>query len=368
MATSAKRDYYDVLGLDKSAEPEDIKRAYKRLAIQYHPDRNPDDPAAEERFKEASEAYAVLSDPDKRRRYDRMGHAAFGGPGGGPAYEQVDFGNVAEILEGLIGEVFGGRRRRTRGGRDINFDLEVSFAEAALGTERTISVERPVVCDACHGTGAEPGTKLEPCPACAGKGQVRYQRGFFSAARPCQACHGTGKKIEVPCTRCEGAGVVTRADEMTVRIPAGVEDGSVRTVRGGGEQARGGTGDLHVYVRVQPHPLFTRQGADVHCTVPVSFPQAVLGDHLEVPTLEGKVRMRVPPGTQSGKVFRLRGKGIPVFGGAGKGDQLVKVVVEVPEKVSRKQRRLLEELAVEMGVDTHPQQKSFLAKLKELFD
>lgn len=369
MTTGAKRDYYDVLGVDRNASVEDIKRSYRRLAIQFHPDRNPDDPSAEERFKEASEAYAILSDADKRRRYDRMGHAAFTGPGGGPGgFEQVDFSGVAEILEGLIGEMFGGRRRRARGGRDIEFDLDVSFEEAALGAEKTILVERAALCTECQGSGAEPGTTPDPCPACNGRGQVRYQRGFFSAARPCQACRGTGKKIEHPCKACYGAGAVTREEEMTVRIPPGVEDGSIRTVRGGGEQATGGSGDLHVRVRVTPHPLFTREGADVHCTVPISFPQAVLGAQIEVPTLAGKVHMKIPPGTQAGKVFRLRGKGITVFGGAGKGDQLVKVLVEVPERISRKQRRLIEELAEELGVDTHPQQESFLAKLKALFD
>ena len=367
MVTGAKRDYYDILGVERQATTEEIKRAYKKLAIQFHPDRNPDDPAAEDRFKEASEAYAVLSDADKRRRYDRMGHQAFAGAGGPGGFEQVDFAGVAEILEGLLGEVFGGRRRK-KGGRDVSYDLSVTFEEAALGAEKTISVERPTPCGTCSGSGAAPGTTPDPCPACNGKGQVRYQRGFFAAARPCQACSGSGKKIETPCRTCHASGAVTREEEVAVRIPPGVEDGSVRTLRGGGEHGHGGTGDLHVYVRIAPHPLFTRDGADVHCTVPVSFPQAVLGAQVDVPTLHGKVSMKIPPGTQSAKVFRLRGKGIAVFGGAGKGDQLVKVLVEIPERITRAQRRLIEELAGEMDAETHPQQNSFLEKLKALFD
>ncbi len=361
-----RRDFYEVLGVERSATVEEIKRAYKKRAIEHHPDKNPDDPHAEERFKEASEAYAVLSDAERRSRYDRFGHAAFDSSGGG--FDAVDLGSMAEILEGLLGDMFGGRRRRARGGRDISYDLELSFEEAALGVERTIELTRPGICDGCAGTGAAPGTPTPECNACRGKGTVRYQRGLFAAQRPCQACRGTGKRIEVPCDACHGDGVVPRTDELVVRIPAGVEDGSVRTVRGAGEQASGGSGDLHVTVKIAEHSLFRREGADVLCEVPVSFPQAVLGAEVEVPTLDGKVKMKLPPGTQSGKVFRLRGKGIPVFGGAGKGDQRVTVLVEIPDKINRKQRQLIEDLAGEMGIETHPRQSSFLAKLKALFD
>lgn len=364
-----KRDYYEVLGVERGAPLEDIKRAYKKLAIQFHPDRNPNDPTAEEKFKEASEAYSVLSDPEKRRRYDRLGHSAFGGAAGGPGFDQVDFAAVAEILEGLIGDVFGGRRRRAgRMGRDLTFELPITFEEAALGAQKTIKITRPAACDACGGSGAAPGTVPQRCPACAGRGEVRFQRGFFVTARPCATCNGRGTKIDTPCPQCTGTGAVSREEEMTVTIPPGVQDGAVRTVRGAGERTAGGAGDLHVYVRVQPHPLFTREGADVLCEVPVSFPQAVLGATIEVPTLEGKVTMKLPGGTQSGKIFRLRGKGIAVFGGYGKGDQLVKVTVEVPTHVTKRQKKLIEELAQEMGADTHPQQKSFLDKLKALFE
>lgn len=366
MAT-VKRDYYEVLSVRRDASGDEVKRAYRRLAIEFHPDRNPDDAGAEERFKEASEAYAVLSDPDKRARYDRMGHAAFasGSPGG---FDPTDFGAVADILEGLLGEMFRGRRRRGRTGRDLTYDLRISFEEAALGADKTIEVTRLGRCEECGGNGATPGTAVRECAACKGRGETRVQRGFFAATRVCATCGGSGKRAEQPCRGCHGKGVRSRTDQLGVRIPAGVQDGAVRTVRGAGEVGPGGSGDLHVTVHVAPHPLFERQGADVLCKVPVSFPQAALGAQIDVPTLEGRVKMKLPPGTQSGRVFRLRGKGIAVFGGAGKGDQLVEVSVEVPEKLTRKQRQLMEELAQEMGVDTHPQQASFLEKLKGLFD
>lgn len=363
MATT-KRDYYEVLEVARSADGDELKRAYRRAAIKYHPDRNPDDPRAEDLFKEATEAYAVLSDPQKRSRYDRFGHSAFGA---GEDFDAVDFGAVSELFEGLFGEVFGRGRSRSRSGRDLKYDLELSFEEAALGVEKTIEVNRPTLCATCGGSGAKPGTNPASCPACRGAGEVKYQRGFFTAARPCPTCRGTGHKITDPCAACRGEGVVTKPESLQVRIPAGVEDGSVRTVRGAGEQKPGGNGDLHIHVTVRAHPLFTREGSNLVCTVPVSFPQAVMGADLEVPTLEGKVRMKLPEGTPSGKVFRLRGKGLPTLGGAGKGDQLVKVVIEVPGKINREQRRLLEQLAAEMGTDTHPEQRGFLEKLKSLF-
>jgi molecular chaperone DnaJ len=365
--SAAKRDFYEVLGVGREADAGELKRAYRKLAMLYHPDRNPNDPAAEDRFKEATEAYTVLSDPEKRRRYDRLGHAAFGGPGQG--FEAVDFGSVTEILEGLFGEMFGGRRRpRRRVGRDLTYELTISFADAALGAEKVITMQRPGPCGTCQGSGAAPGTQPVPCAVCGGRGEVRLQRGFFGVARPCTACQGRGERVESPCRDCHGTGQTTQEAELQLKIPAGVENGAVRTVRGGGEIAPGGAGDLHVTVRVEEHPLFTREGADILCTVPVSFPQATLGTTLEVPTLEGRVNMKLPPGTQSGKVFRIRGKGIPVFGGAGKGDQLVTIVVEVPSRITRKQRKLITELAEEMGIDTHPQQAGFLDKLRSLFE
>lgn len=368
-----KRDYYEVLGVDRAATGDDIKRAYRKLAMQFHPDRNPDDAVAEERFKEATEAYTVLADPDKRRRYDRFGHESRGGGGPGAGYggsggfEGGDISAFAEIFQGIFGEVFGGRRK-ARVGRDLEAELTVSFVEAARGADKPLTIERPAPCARCDGQGAEPGTPTGVCPTCNGRGEVRAQRGIFVTAKPCQACHGRGKRIDVPCRDCGGHGSMTRREELRVRVPAGVEDGAVRTVRGGGEIAPGGSGDLHVKIRVEPHPLFARDGADVRCSVPISFPQAVIGATIEIPTLDGKVSMKVPPGTQSGKQFRLRGKGIPLYGGAGSGDQLVTILVEVPTKLTREQRNLVEQLAEEMGIETSPQQASFLEKLRSLFD
>jgi molecular chaperone DnaJ len=363
---AASRDYYEVLGVRRDASPDDIKRAFRKLALECHPDRNPGDAEAEARFKELSEAYSVLIDDEKRKKYDRMGHSAFQAGRGDNPYERVDFGSISEILEGLFGDFFGGKR--TRAGGDIEVDLEITFEESALGAEKTLEVMRTQPCDECSGSGAAPGTKVGRCAACSGRGEVRFQRGFFSVSRPCATCGGSGKKIEKPCNACAGDGTVPKAEQMSVKVPAGVEDGSIRTVKGAGEQGKGGAGDLHVRIKIKPHPLFTREGADVRVTVPLSFPQAVLGAQVDVPTLEGKVKMRIPAGTQSGKIFRLRGKGIPVLGGYGKGDQLVKVVVEVPEQISKRQRQLITELAAEMGEEVHPQQKSFLEKLKSLFE
>ncbi len=362
----AKSDYYEILGVPRDASADDLKTAYKELARKYHPDRNPDDPEAEDRFKEASEAFRVLSDPEQRRRYDRMGHSAFdkGAPGG---FDPADLGSVGEILEGILGGVFGGRTRRTRG-RDIPVDVHVSFEEAALGAEKTITVERWDSCNRCGGNGGEPGTVVRQCNTCKGKGEVRFQRNIFSATRACGNCGGTGHQADTPCTECEGKGRAAVQAELTVRVPPGVSHGAVQTMRGGGEPAPGGAGDLHITIHVEAHPLFDRNGADILCTVPVSFPQAVLGTTLEIPTLEGKVHMKLPTGTQSGRVFRLRGKGIPVYGGMGKGDQLVTIMVEIPEKITRDQRKLIEALAQEMGTETHPQRASFIDKLKGLFD
>lgn len=361
------RDYYDTLGIVRGASPDAIKKAFRKIALASHPDRNPGDPAAEQRFKDATEAYAVLSDEEKRGRYDRMGHGAFTSAGEGTPYERVDFSGFGDLVEGLFGEIFRGGGRRNRVGGDIEEEVEIDFAEAALGTTKTIEVMRRQTCEECTGTGAAEGSSVVACNQCAGRGEVRLQRGFFSVSRPCTACGGSGKRIEKPCRGCAGDGVVPRSQSMDVKIPAGVEDGSIRTVKGAGEQGRGGAGDLHVQIRVTPHPLFTRDGADVRVTIPVSFPQAVLGAQIDVPTIEGKVKMRVPAGTQSAKVFRLRGKGFPVLGGYGKGDELVKVIVEVPEKISKKQKLLIAELAAEMGEEVHPQQKGFLDKLKALF-
>jgi molecular chaperone DnaJ len=361
----AKRDYYEVLGVSRTATPDEIKQAYRARAKELHPDKNPGNAQAEEQFKELSEAFSELNDAGKRARYDRMGHAAAGDGG----YERVDFRAVSEILEGLVGEVLGARGPRRRQGQDIELELNVSFEEAALGTEKKLGVSKMASCMTCSGSGAAPGTSPTRCTACQGSGEVRFQRGFFSATRPCQSCGGTGRRIEKPCATCTGKGAVESSEEITVRVPPGVEDGAIRSVRGGGERSASGgqPGDLHVKITVQPHPLFRRKGADVLVTIPISFPQAVLGTQVDVPTLEGRVKMKVPPGTPSGKVLRLRGKGIETLGGAGKGDELVELVVEIPEEISARQRRLIEELAAELGESPGPEQKGFLAKLRDLF-
>ncbi len=374
VSTATRRDYYDVLGVQRNASLEEIKRAYRKLAIRYHPDRNPDDPEAEARFKEATEAFSVLSDPHKRARYDQFGHAAFDrGAGGGPGpggFDPSDFAPFLEVFETLFGEVFGTRRPRARG-RDVHVELRLTFEEAALGTQRTLTVPRAERCEACGGTGARPGSVVRRCGACGGRGAVRRGGGLFATPQPCPACHGRGERPADPCSTCEGRGTVRAEREMAIQIPPGVADGAVRTVRGGGEEGPGGAGDLHIEVRVERHPLFERDGDDVRCTVPVSFPQAALGATVEVPTLEGKVKLKVPAGTQPGTVLRLRGKGVPRFGGGGRGDQLVTIQVEVPRKLTRKQRGLLEQLATEMDGEPsgrhQPERRRFLDRLKELF-
>jgi molecular chaperone DnaJ len=361
----AKRDYYEILGVPRSASADEIKQAYRSRAKELHPDKNPGNAEAEEQFKELSEAFSVLFDTGKRARYDRVGHGAPESAG----YERVDFRAVSEILEGLVGEVLGARGPRRRQGQDIEIELKLGFEEAALGVEKKVTITRLSTCTPCGGSGAAPGTTPERCPACQGSGEVRFQRGFFSVSRPCQTCGGSGRKVAKPCASCAGRGSTETSEDVSVRVPPGVEDGAIRSVRGGGEPSPNGgaAGDLHVKIAVQPHPLFRRKGADVIVTIPLSFPQAVLGTQVDVPTLEGRVKMKVPPATPSGKILRLRGKGIETLGGAGKGDQLVELVVEIPEEVTPRQRRLIEELAVELGEAPGPAQKGFLAKLRDLF-
>ncbi|MDH5675641.1 MAG: molecular chaperone DnaJ [Myxococcales bacterium] len=365
----AKQDYYQVLGVDRSATQVELKAAYRKLAVKFHPDHNQDDAEAEEQFKRVAEAYAVLGDSEKRRRYDAFGHAAFGGAGeGSGGAGGADLGGLGDILEGFLDDVFR-RRSARRAPKDLRYNLELDFEQAALGTETCIEYERHEICGHCKGERADPSATTPECGACRGRGEVRYQRGFFVASRACSSCDGSGVRSEARCTRCSGSGSQPARQSLEVKIPAGVEDGAVRSVRGAGEQTPYGSGDLHVHIAVKPHPIFNREGSDILCEVPVSFPQAALGDEVDVPTLGGKVSMRLPAGTQSGKVFRLRGKGLPVFGGAGKGDQFVTVVVEVPQKLTARQRELLQELAATMDTSHHhPKTHGFLDKLKHLFD
>ena len=370
---ASKADYYELLGVGRDADAEDLKKAYRKAALRYHPDRNPGDKAAEEKFKELSEAYQILNDPEKRAQYDRFGHAAFeqggGGFGGG-----FDFStNFEDIFGDIFGDFFGGGGRGGRGrqhrGEDLSYSLEVSFEEAAFGTEKTVSIPRRVACSTCQGSGAKPGTMPRTCDTCRGSGQVRFQQGFFTVARTCNQCGGQGSMISDPCTECHGAGAVRKTSNLQIKIPGGVDSGSRLKLRGEGEAGPAGgiPGDLYVSIQVGEHPLFERHNNEVVCELPISFPQAALGADIEAPTLEGKIKMKVPAGTQSGSVFRLRGKGIVDLRGAGRGDQLVRVVVETPTKLGSKQKELLEEFAKLNGDDVHPISKGFFDKVKELF-
>ncbi|MGQ9628795.1 MAG: molecular chaperone DnaJ [bacterium] len=354
----AKRDYYDVLGVSKSATEDEIKRAYRKLAMKYHPDRNPGDKTAEEKFKEASEAYEVLRDPQKRAQYDQFGHVGVGAgePGGGfggfgPGMDFGDFGDIFSDIFDIFGGGFGRTATRkasaVQHGADLRYDLEITLEQAAKGFKTEIRIPRYEACPVCHGTGASEGTGVRTCPVCNGRGQVRYSQGFFSISRTCERCGGEGTIIEEPCRECGGSGRVHRTRSVEINVPPGVDTGSRLRIRGEGEAgARGGRpGDLYVVIHVKPHPIFKREENDLHCDVTISMVQAALGDEIEVPTLSGRVKMRIPPGTQPGKVFRLRGHGIPSIHGAGRGDEHVHINVEIPTKLNRRQRDLLREFA-----------------------
>ncbi len=378
MATQ-KRDYYEVLGVERTASAQDLKSAYRKLAHQYHPDKNPNDKQAEEKFKDISEAYAVLSDEQKRAAYDRFGHAgvsASSGPGaeGFPfGFGGFQTGNLNDIFGDIFGEVFGaGGGRRGRGprnrGADLRYNLELSFEEAAFGCETKVRLPRPKRCEACGGSGSRTGRQSR-CPSCGGSGEQRFQQGFFAVSRTCARCSGSGTVLAEPCTVCRGDGRVEGQSELSLRIPPGLETGSRIRLEGEGEPGeRGGpAGDLYVVVQVRDHPIFKREDQNVVCSVPISFIQAALGAQIDVPTLDGKVQMKIPAGTQTGRVFRLRERGVPSPGGHRRGDQLVEVVVETPTHLTRDQRELLERFAELEGEQTHPQSRSFFDKVRELF-
>lgn len=354
------RDFYDILEVGREAGADEIKKAYRKVALKFHPDRNPDDKeGAEAKFKEASRAYEILSNADKRAQYDRFGHAAFDGPGGGGGFDfGGGFGGGAgafeEVLGDLFGDFFGGGRRgggRSRAvrGDDLRYDLEVNFEDAVSGVEQRITVPRTVSCETCEGSGSKSGTTPETCPACEGKGQVRFQQGLFQIAKTCGQCNGEGRINRSPCATCRGNGRKRAMREISVKIPAGVDTGSRLKLRGEGEagQRGGPPGDLYVVIAVKPHKLFEREGTSVICRVPVSMVDAALGTKLEVPTLDGMVKMTVPPGTQSGKVFKITGKGIPDLRTHRRGDQYVAIEVEIPVNLTKKQRKLLTEFSTE---------------------
>jgi molecular chaperone DnaJ len=376
MAAEQKHDYYEILGVSRGANDDELKKAYRRLAVQSHPDRNPGDKHAEERFKELNEAYQVLSDPEKRAKYDRFGHAAFQGQHGAGGFGGFDFSQgFEEVFSDIFGDFFGTGRGRTRSrsrrGDDLRYDLEVEFEEAARGTEKIVKFQRLTACEACNGSRARGGTEgARTCTTCRGTGQVRTQQGFFSISTTCGQCRGEGTVIADPCPKCQGQGRIRKPVSLSVRIPPGVDNGSRLKLRNEGEAgfSGGATGDLYVVVHVKEHDLFVRQDNDVVIEVPVSFPQAALGSEIEVPTLEGKIKLKVPAGTQSGKVFRLKGKGFADLHGYGSGDQLVRITVETPRRLSARQRDLLEEFARASGEDVnHPLSKGFVDKLKEMF-
>lgn len=375
----AKRDYYDTLGVSRDASEADIKKAYRRLAMKYHPDRNPDDAGAINRFKEAKEAYETLKDPERRSAYDRFGHAgAAGGAAGAQGFGGAGAGaSFSDIFGDVFGDIFGGGgarggRGRVFRGADLRYDLDIDLEQAVFGTDIEITVPSLATCDACKGSGARPGSKPETCSTCKGHGQVRMQQGFFSIQQTCPHCRGEGVTITDPCGTCQGQGRVRKQRKLSVRIPAGIDDGDRIRLAGEGEAGESGgpAGDLYVQVRIRPHTIFERAGNDLVCEVPVSYGTAVLGGEMEVPTLDGKVKLKIPPETQSGKVFRLRGKGVKPLRGGPQGDLLCRAVVETPVKLNREQKALLERFEASLregGARHNPRADSWLDGVKRFF-
>jgi molecular chaperone DnaJ len=377
----AKRDFYEVLGATKGASADEIKKAYRKKAKELHPDRNSDNPNAEEQFKEVNEAYDALKDPDKKAAYDRYGHAAFdggmGGMGGGPRGQQGDFASAfSDVFDDLFGDFMGGRsaggggRQRATRGSDLRYNLRVSLEDAFAGVQKTINVPTSVGCSTCDGTGAEGGAEPTTCPTCSGMGKVRAQQGFFTVERTCPTCSGMGQIIKNPCTACGGAGRIEKDRSLSVNIPAGVETGTRIRLAGEGEAGlRGGpTGDLYIFIEVREHALFQRDGVDLFCNVPVSMATAALGGDIEVPTIDGgRSRVKVPAGSQSGRQMRLRSKGMPALRGGGPGDMFIELSVETPVNLTTRQKEILREFD-EISADNNPESSSFFSKVKNFWD
>ncbi|MGQ9575313.1 MAG: molecular chaperone DnaJ [Thermoguttaceae bacterium] len=371
---AGKRDYYEVLGVDRTASDKQISEAYRKLALKYHPDRNPGNEEAVARFKEAAEAFEVLSNPEKRARYDRYGHAGLEGFGGAPQFRDVEeiFEAFSHIFsDGLFGDLFGTRtsRRRRRAGADIRCEVSLELREAVTGTTKTVQFRRHEVCPTCDGSGSAPGTEPERCRYCGGRGQVVQSTGIFSLQTTCPACHGQGRVIRHPCGRCQGSGFVLQQVTREVKIPPGVDEGTRLRLSGEGEPSPDGgpPGDCYCFIRLQPDPLFQRDGRNLICQVPISYAQAALGTTLKVPTLDGCEELEIPRGTQSGEAFRLRGRGMPDPRFHTRGDLIVQVFIEVPKRLSPEHERILRELAEIESGNVTPQRKSFFAKLKEYF-
>ena len=372
-ANVTKVDFYEVLEVSRDASDQELKTSYRKLAMQYHPDRNPNNPEAEEQFKACSEAYQVLSDPEKRAAYDRYGHAAFqnGGPGAGSPFGGAQ--DLGDIFGDLFGEMFnmGGTRRASRmqRGRDLRYDLTLEFEQAVFGTEKEISIRRMEACDNCGGTGSANGKAPTTCTGCGGRGQVRFQQGFFSVAKTCVRCGGTGTTISDPCAACRGEGLQAKKHEILVKVPAGVEQDTRIRYQGEGEAGRfgGPAGDLYVVLSVKAHQFFERDGDDLHCVIPISFPQAALGTELQIETMEGPATIKIPEGTQSGREVKLRGKGVPHLNEHGKGDLIVEIRVATPSKLSKTQKELLRQLSETMQVENTPTSRSLFAKMKDIF-
>ncbi|EXI89876.1 MAG: Heat shock protein J [Candidatus Accumulibacter sp. BA-94] len=370
----AKRDFYDILGVNRDAADEDIKKAYRKLAMKYHPDRNPDNPRAEEHFKEAKEAYEILSDSDKRAAYDQYGHAGVDPQAGMGA---AGAGGFSDAFGGIFDEIFGGRRggggrSNVYRGADLRYNLEISLEQAAFGTETKIRIPTMEVCEACHGSGAKAGTQPKTCPTCQGSGQVRLQQGFFSIQQTCPKCHGTGRYIADPCGACHGAGRVKQHKTLAVKIPAGVDEGDRIRLSAEGEHGINGgpAGDLYVQIHLKPHAVFQREQNDLHCEMPISFTTAALGGEIDIPTLDGAAKIRVPAETQSGKVFRLRGKGIKGVRSNAHGDLLCHVVVETPVHLTERQKELLRELedsSRDNAGHHNPRAKSWMDRVRDFF-